>query len=361
MIVSRTLFGGEGQILLKAGVSIKERYIKALKRLGIKSIYVQDKRLEGIVTADVVRDTTRQEARLLVKELIDEIGRNKNGKFNCLQGKKIIRVVNQIVEELLANKDIVLNIADIRTVDNYTFAHSVNVCILASLAAVKRNFNAKDIQEIAIGSLLHDLGKVKIPDNILKKRGRLTETEYAIIKSHPIHSRALLSGNALCTESVSDIVYQHHERRGGQGYPQGLSGAEISVFAQFTAVADVYDALVSDRSYRKAYLPHQAVEMFSSWGDTYFDVEVLRTYFSFLTAYPVGTHVKLSTGESGLVIKNKPGFPLHPVVRVLYEEPHFSPHLNPYDLDLTSALNIVVTEVVDEEELLQKTLLRHKK
>ncbi|HHX77671.1 MAG TPA: HD-GYP domain-containing protein [Firmicutes bacterium] len=318
MVVSRTLFGREGQVLLKAGTKIKEKYIKSLKRLGITGIYVQDERLEGIETAEVVQDSTRQEARLLVKELINEMGRNKKGKFHCQQEKKITRVVNQIVEELLANKDIVVNMDDIRTIDSYTFSHSVNVCILATLAAVKRDFNAEALQEIAVGSLLHDLGKVKIPDIILKKKGPLTEAEYAVIKSHPVYGRALLSESALCAETVLNVVYQHHERLGGQGYPQGLSGAEISVPAQITAVADVYDALVSERYYRKAYLPHQVIEMFTSWAETYFDVEVLRTFFSFLTAYPVGTHVKLSNGKSGLVIKNKPGFPLHPVVRVLY-------------------------------------------
>ncbi|NLZ27839.1 MAG: HD-GYP domain-containing protein [Firmicutes bacterium] len=350
MVVARPIFGSEGQCLLNKGVIIKSYYIRHLIDLDVSYIYIHDDRLEGVVVKDVISEETRLEACHIVKQMIkvnDEVqGRRVTSRI-CKLENRLIKIVTRIIDELFYNKDTVVNLVDIRSADDYTFAHSVNVCVLSTLMGIKLDFSRHKICKLALGSMLHDLGKTKTPGEILKKPGFLTEEEYEVVKRHPDQGLELFKENSVFSDMAGKIISQHHERYNGRGYPLGLKGDEIDPLAQIVAIADVYDALTSDRPYRKAYQPHEAIEMFSVSGSNH-NVEYLRIFLSFIAGYPVGTTVNLSNDESGLVIANTPGYPLRPVVRVLYEGGDLMlPHSAPYELDMTEKLDIVVTGIVD--------------
>ncbi len=348
MVLAKAIVGGKGQILLNAGAEIKPQYLTYLKKLGISQLYIYDSRIEDIEVNDIVSDETRREASFLVTDIIGEAkkGTDKKKGIN-LRDKELLQTVTKIMDELLENKEMIAQLQDIRTVNDYIFSHSVNCCVLSTMIAVKMEYSKEVIKKVGTGALLHDLGMAAVPDHILNKPGELTEEEYDTIKRHPVYGYEMFKKTPSYSALAGAMILQHHERWKGQGYPQGLKEDKISPLVQAVSIADVYDALTSDRPYRKAYQPHEAIEMLMSWGDTYYDLNTLNLFLSSVAAYPVGTHVFLSNGESGLVIANNPGLTLRPVVRILYKGEDLAPHPDPYDLDLSKSIDLTVVKVLE--------------
>ena len=351
MVLAKTIYGPAGQVWLSKGVEVKPQYAVYLQHLGIDSIYVHDSRLGNLVVDDMLMEETQQEARILVKEIMESDSGSActSQKSVNFADEDIKKIVIKIVDELISNQDLMVNLVDIRAVTGYAFAHSVNTCVLATLTGAKLHYDTFQLQTLATGSLLHDIGYIVVPPEIMQKKGLLEHDEYVLIKTHPSFGVELFRHSTLFTDDIGAIIHQHHERRNGEGYPQGLQGDHINSMAQITAIADVYDALTSTRPYRKAYHPIQVIEMLTAWGEEYFNLEILRTFLSFIAAYPVGTHVMLSNGESGMVIANTPGYTTRPAVRVFYTGEGMAPHPSPYDLDLTDTLDLTIINVYDHK------------
>ena len=348
MILGKPIFGGSGQVLLNTGVEIKPQYLLYLEKMGINAIYIEDKRIEGLEINDVITEKTRRETRSLVKEFMGDIqSKGAQSKSLVIKDKKIAQTVSRIIEELLNNKDMLVSLLDIRAKGDYLYAHSVNCCVLATLTAIEMKMDNDNLRCLATGALLHDLGMATVPENILQKAGELTHDEYETVKNHTIYGHEIFKKSPIYSARAGVIILQHHERYNGQGYPNGIDGHKINRLAQIAALADVYDALTSERPYRKAFQPHQAVEMLQAWGNVYFDLEILRHFLTNIAPYPLGTHVFLSNKESGLVTDCKPGYALRPTVRVLYTGEDLAPHPAPYDLDLSEVLDLVILDVLD--------------
>ncbi len=347
MVTARPVYGNQGQMLLNAKVKIEKSYIHSLLRNGITYLYIYDANLEDIQVEEVLRDDTRVEAYSLARDMMD---RAKTGESNrralYLKEKKIFNMVNKIIDELLVKKDVLLDVSTIKSADSYTFTHCVDVCTLATLTAVKLKIPTRKIKELALGALLHDLGKTKVPLSILNKPGALTDEEFDKIKKHPWYGYEMFKSTSYFSTNASMVIYQHHERYNGKGYPQNLPAKDTNQLAKITAIADVYDALVSDRVYRKGFHPSKAVEMLVSVDGVEFDPGILKVFLSFVSAYYIGTHVKLSTGESGIVIGNTRGHPQRPKVRVLYTGEDYSPHPNPYDVNLAEKTDMHITGII---------------
>ena len=347
MIIAKSLLGSSGQILLKAGTELKSQYLLYLKKLGVNHLYIQDERISDIVVEDVVSDETRHTARVLVKELIKKYHLPAQVSRETKLDQQVEKMVSQIIDELLSTDNAIMQLSDIRAVSDYLFAHSVNCCIMTSLVAAKMNYNKKTVRHIALGALLHDIGMAAVPEKIINKPGTLTGDEQATVKNHPIYGYEMFKKSPLFHGLSGAVILQHHERNNGKGYPENLSGDEINKASQIMGVVDTYDALTSERPYRQAFYPHEAIEMLMSQQEAIFNPEVLAKFLSVIAAYPVGSHVLLSNGESGLVIGTNPGFTLRPNVRVLYTGQDQAPHPAPYDLDLSEHLDIVITKVIE--------------
>jgi HD-GYP domain-containing protein (c-di-GMP phosphodiesterase class II) len=352
MILAKDVFGETGQILLRADIEMKPRYLNCLEQVGIESIYIRDNRIKDVEVDDAISEKTRHEARLIVREIVKDLQHpTSSGKINKsinVQDREILNTVNKIIDELLDSKDAIVQLVDIRTKDNYLFAHSVNCAVLATLVAKKMKYKTKELRWVATGALFHDLGMAAVPPNIANKPGELTDAEFRVVKEHPLRGYEIFKTTDLFDARAGAVILQHHERFRGQGYPRGLAGEEINPLAQLAGIADVYDALTSERPYRNAYKPHEAVEMLMSWGEELFEITVLQHFLSAIAAYPIGSHILLSNGESGLVVANNPGFTLRPVVRVLYTDGEdLAPHPEPYDLDLSQVLDLTITKVLE--------------
>jgi HD-GYP domain-containing protein (c-di-GMP phosphodiesterase class II) len=346
LVLGKAILGSSGQVLLNAGVVIKQQYITYLKRLGVEYLYAYDSSMEDVEIKDLISEDTRQKARALLKDIFKNLQSPVLNKQFILPEKKVVQLVSCIIEELLDNKDIVAQLMDIRALDDYLFAHSVNCCVLATLLAANMNYNEDILKDLATGTLLHDIGMVAVPETILRKSGKLTRKEFATVKTHPSFGYEILKKSSLFSERAGTVILQHHERRQGQGYPQGLKGNKINILAQIAGIVDVYDSLTSNRPYRRALQPHQAVEMLMSWGVEHFEIKILREFLANIAAYPLGSQVVLNNGECGLVIENTPGFTLRPVVRILYKGENMAPHPSPYDLDLSQALDLTIVKVL---------------
>ena len=227
-------------------------------------------------------------------------------------------VVEAITGSLARNSSALLGLLGIKNKDDYTFQHSVSVGTLLMAFGRTLDFSAEDLREIGLGGMLHDLGKMKVPDAILNKPGRLTDEEFAVIKRHPEDGHAILLETRGVGEIPLEITRHHHERINGRGYPDGLSGEAISRHARMAAIVDVYDAITADRCYHKAMTATEALRRMWEWSANDFDRGMLQAYMKCVGIYPVGTVVRLESGIIGVVVEQGEDSLLTPRVKAVF-------------------------------------------
>lgn len=344
MKVGRSVINASGQVLLARGTVLNDRFIKRLAQLSIPAVYIDDGFLSDLQVEDVVSEKTRYRAIDLTKKFFQDFHYTRT-----ITGlDRMERIIDLIVNEMLGNNNLMVNLVDIRSLDEYTFGHSVNTCILSLITAIHMGYSERKLRQLAMGAIMHDLGKTLVPQEILAKPGKLSDEEFDQIKRHSELGYRLLAANKDFDPVSAIISVQHHERYNGSGYPFGLAKGQIHKFSYIVGVADVYDALTADRVYRKAYSPHEAFEMLAGTGDYMFDYNVVKSFLYHVAAYPVGSLVRLSFGEIGVVIGNRPGYPLRPRVRILFKDNH-EPVPNFYEVDLANESNIGITGVIEDE------------
>jgi HD-GYP domain-containing protein (c-di-GMP phosphodiesterase class II) len=288
---------------------------------------------------------TQREAMRVIHYTINNV---KMGKV--VDDREVKKLIKNMVEEIISDQDAMLNLIKIKTHDEYTFSHSVNMCMIATLIGVRHGLPMEVLEELAFGAMLQDLGKIKISDEILFKPGRLNQKEMEEIRKHPYYSRELLSENKRIGEIPKIIAYQHHERWHGQGYPEGISGEDIELLARISAVADVYDALTTDRPYRKKFLPYDAVRLIVSRAEDEFCSDVVRTFVESVSIYPLGSLVKLNTEEIGMVVKVNRKAIVRPTIRVLFDSDGNILE-EPINIDLVKDKERYIICAIDEEEV----------
>lgn len=339
MKLAKAVFSSEGRVLLTSGTDLKDTYLDRLKANGIPELYIDDDMSSGIDSKDVINENTRLEAKTIVKNLM-----NSYSFYNSVNLDHIRDVIEKIIDDLLSNGDIIDNLAEIRSVDDYTFEHSVNVCVLSLITGIGLGYNTPRLKDLGMGAILHDIGKLRIPEYLLKKPSQLTVEEFEEIKKHTIYGYEILKKSKSVSMVSAFIAFGHHERFDGSGYPLQLKGENIHQCARIVAIADVFDALTSDRVYRKKLGPHEVVEYITSLGSHHFDREIVNSFVKYIALYPVGTGVLLNTKEKGLVVKVNSNFPTRPTVRIVYNKNNqkideFS------EIDLTEYSNIFIVDI----------------
>ncbi|MFH1096692.1 MAG: HD-GYP domain-containing protein [Candidatus Desantisbacteria bacterium] len=290
---------------------------------------------------------TQKEAMKIIHFTINNV---KMGKI--VDDKETKKLIKNMVEEIIANQDAMLNLIKIKSHDEYTFSHSVNVCMIATLIGARHQLPVDTLEELAFGAMLQDLGKIKVSDEILFKPGRLNEKEIEEIKQHTLYSQQILSENSRIGELPRKIACQHHERWHGQGYPHGIAGENIELLARISAIADVYDALTTDRPYRKKFLPYDAVRLIVSKADDEFYADAVRSFVESVSIYPLGSLIKLNTEEIGMVVKINRKAIVRPTIRILFDS---SGNIleEPLNIDLIKDRERFVVSAIDEEEVYQ--------
>lgn len=343
MILGRTLYGEMGEILLREGSAIKSNYLEKIKQLGYFGLYVQDSYSEDIDVKSLISDDLKMRTVKAVKTMMNIKGENKKEIEKTFD--ELENLVESIVSDISYNKDLMINMLDLKVANNYTFYHSVNVTVISLVIALSLNLSQKDLYNIGIASLLHDIGKIYTPNEILDKPGVLTSEEFDIIRKHPLDGYHYVKEKLLAHTKTYLGILQHHERFDGKGYPYGLKGKDISLFARIISIADVYDALTSDRTYRRRINPSEAMEYIMGGGGTMFDVEVVKEFAKIVAPYPVGTCVLLTNGIEGIVVENFADCCLRPKIKVFSKE---NISIDPYYIDLkTSNFNVTIKDTID--------------
>lgn len=235
---------------------------------------------------------------------------------NSIDVPRCVAVVDDIVASVARNSSALISLSRIKSEDGYTYMHSVAVCALMVGLAQSMKMPVNDVREAGLAGLLHDIGKAKIPLHILNKPGALEDSEFETVKRHPEHGYDTLADSETSAQ-VRDACLHHHERMDGQGYPDRQSGADISPMARMAAVCDVYDAITSDRPYKKGWDPADAIAKMISWRG-HFDPAILSTFVGLVGIYPAGSVVKLKSGRLAVVVEQNPRDYTRPTIEAFF-------------------------------------------
>lgn len=298
MVVARSIYDSSGRVILAKGVSLKPAYIERLVELGYSYVYVLDstETLEEVHVDEPISEQTRMQAVTSLKDTMETF--RSTGSADLRQLSKI---VDDIIDEISSNPDVLVSMVDIKCHDGYTFGHSVNVCVLSVMLGLEKGLNKFDVRDLGQGAILHDVGKLFIPDEILNKSGPLTDEEFEVVRCHTKDGFDVLRQKRDISLFSAHVAYQHHERLDGSGYPRRLVGDDIHQFAKLVAIVDSYDAMTSDRVYRSALTPYEAVSILVRETRKY-DRDLVGRFLKLVAVYPIGSVVRLSSGDVCTVV-----------------------------------------------------------
>ncbi|MGY3944207.1 HD-GYP domain-containing protein [Aeromonas tecta] len=324
--------------IAQMGLVTNRKQIDSLIRRGVSTVRVDLARsklagIEQLITPDPLSPNAQRPSgnsasgegrELKIRRLYQE-ARELQGKFirQLKAGEPIditplAAVAEEMVDTMFSHGDAMLCLARIRAKDAYLMEHSMNVAILLANFGRYLGLERSVLKELTLGGLLHDVGKIMTPDEVLNKPGKLTDEEFGVMRLHVVHSHDILLATAGITPTMLEVAANHHERLDGSGYPRHLKGVELSLYTRMSGIVDVYDAVTADRVYKQGMQPTQAFRILLKGADHHFDRELVTRFIKCMGVYPVGTLVRLSNQRLAIVMQRNAQEPLKPVVKVIY-------------------------------------------
>lgn len=258
-----------------------------------------------------------RDVRRMVRNTVESLFRDAQLGRN-LDAQRIDTAVRSVHESLDRNPGALLSLVQIKRADEYTYMHSVAVSALMAQLAKTLGMNEAEQHQAATAGLLHDIGKVGVPNEILNKPGRLTEDEFKAVRNHPRNGHELLARGGEFDEVALDVCLHHHERIDGRGYPDRLNGDQMTRFAKMGAICDIYDAISSNRPYKSAWTPFESLRQMASWGKGHLDPDIFRAFVQSIGVYPVGSIVKLKSNRLAIVTEQNINQLRNPVLKAFY-------------------------------------------
>ena len=294
MISAVDILDPAGRVLIRARGALQEHHIQLMHNLGFGSVYLHLPYLgQPAPSSEPASLAFRAEALKILRRVYDDF-RMKNE----VDGNPLRDLASKLVNEVIFNRNQLFQLVDLRTPETYLPAHVFNVAVLSVLTALKMEYPPTKLHELAIGALVMDIGEMLLPQELLRKKGKLELAEMLEVKKHPEAGFEGLRKKMRGLPAPSlHVAYQHHESFDGKGYPRGIAGAEIHEFARIASVADMFDALLSDRPFRHYYLPHEAVSILHALAGRLLDPDIVAQFASCVAPYPQGSLVQLDTQE----------------------------------------------------------------
>ena len=286
-----------------------------------------DEQLQTLAAAEQVREIAPVSIGLELERAAKICFQSKQAVISMFQearmGKSVdIGGAQQLVEEIsdsvARNPGALISLARLKTVDDYTYMHSVAVCAMMVGLAKQLGLSEMETRSAGMAGLMHDIGKALMPMDVLNKPGKLTESEFNVIKTHPFEGHRLLLGGPKVDAMVLDVCLHHHEKTDGSGYPKGFQADQISLFAKMGAVCDVYDAITSNRPYKSGWDPAESLRKMAEWANGHFDGKVFQAFVKSLGIYPIGSLVKLTSGRLGVVVEQTGKSLTTPSVKIFF-------------------------------------------
>ena len=343
MILGDNLYNNFGDLMLASGTALTQEYVKSIIRLQYNGVYIDDDISKDIHIINIINDNMRAQTVKGIKDVF--IHCEKDSAEVKTDINKAKEQIENIVDEIFSKQHLMVNMVDMKVFDDYTYYHSVNVAVLSIVIGVALGMGRSELCNLGFAALFHDIGKVFVNKDILNKNGKLTPDEFEEIKTHSLLGCNHIKKGYGVSHSAYMAILDHHEKYEGGGYPNNLTGENISWYGRIISVADVYDALTSDRPYRKAMLPSDAMEYIMASTMLLFDPEVVKIFVKKIAPYPIGTCVRLSNGLIGIVVENFEDLCMRPKVKIFMDQDE---EVEPYELELADnqSLNITVIEIV---------------
>ncbi|OAS17454.1 HD-GYP domain-containing protein [Paenibacillus oryzisoli] len=329
--LGRTIYASNGAILLSEDVQLTVFMINTLNRIGVTMIYIKDPNLADVEVPEILSDETK---RLVMTQMGQTFAAIQSGKeFNS---RNVSLSINTLLDEIMKNRDVLVQLSDIRTQDNQMYIHAMNVCMMSVLIGMNMGMNATQLKDLAMGALLHDIGKVEL----------LTDDESDDPRRHHTwRGFELLKSKREFNLLIAHVAFQHHETLNGEGVPRGITGEEIHLYAKITAVANMYDNLLFDMSAGRRKLPHEACEYMLALAETKLDLDVLIQFMKIVSIYPTGTSVRLTNRETGVVVGQHRGLPTRPIIRIVKQDAS-DKLLEIKEIDLAKETTVFIEQVL---------------
>ncbi len=319
-ILGKAVYDDKCQLLLARGVNLTFNYIERLKQSSIHCVYINDELSEGLEFENVISDDIKVKSITAVKSVFKEVTERKDVSLSPKGVNSIKDIIDEMMDMIFQNRDTLYVMTELMGSDMYTYNHSAEVAILSMLVAKSLGLNGQYIQKVGIGAMLHDVGKMKIPNEVLNKREPLTDSELEQVKDHAKLGYELLKDSLEISPISRQIVLLHHEKLDGNGYPMMLDAERIPVHVRIVTMCDIFNALVSNRSYREKLSVDMALEILRTEAVYQLDREIYYHLIKVVNIYPVGTIVELSNGEQGIVIKENKDAQTRPIVQVIKDK-----------------------------------------
>lgn len=349
-ILGRTIFRDDGSVLVTKGVSLTKNMLSRLIEEDILIIYIEDEISEGIEPTNVISDQQLLKGSIEMSKVFKEIkesvrftsdqkDRRLRYVYDSLHIETLSKFLDEIEADLFENKDALYQVFNMFSVDMYTYKHSVDVAILSMLIGKEIGYNMKDIKLLGFGGLLHDIGKSQIPVEILNKKGQLSDEEWQLMQNHSELGYDLIKDIISLNGHVKQMVRYHHERNDGSGYPFALKNDELTEFIKIIIVADIFNAIASNRTYRNALTPEQIIEYIHQETVYRLDYKIVNALLKVIHIYPEGSIVELSDGRQGIVAESRKSAPTRPLLRDMKTGSM---------IDLSKELTVLIIRVVEE-------------
>ncbi len=301
--------------LLAANHAITQENILRLKTLNFPGIYIETKLSADLVADDFIDPAVRNLIAADLKDIYTDFPTKYSVPSKLI--KKMEMAASDLVDFILQKDQYILNVLEIKSFDTYTYSHSINVATLSTLIGLQLGYSLFSLKELALAGLMHDLGKLDIPLNIINKPSPLNSFEFDIMKTHPELGVKKLQNSMRISSTVLNGIASHHEKFDGTGYPLGTKGCNIPLCGRIIAVADVFDALTTSRVYRAAMTTKDTLDYMASCSGSHFDPYLVDAFFKTVSVYPIGVMVRLSDASIAVVIENISGHMLDPIIKIL--------------------------------------------
>ena len=356
----------DGMPLLRRGVQVTATYRAALRSEGVHAVWIEDELGANITPHPAITDDTRREATRTLGSALqaarDALARGVTVPDQALLDLQ--HVASLILADVERCGEAALALLDLGAVDAYTMQHSIDVTALGLVLGRKlfrergwvnyrgeRTFDRIDhrLTLLGLGLLLHDIGKLTVPQSVLDKPGRLDRDEWELVRAHPVAGFEMLAGDSV-SPLVRLVVRSHHERFDGSGYPDGLAGEEINELARIAAVADVYDAVTAERAYARARPPHVGFKLIADGAGTAFDPVVVDVFTRIVAPYPPGIEIALADGRRGVVVEVPDDALDKPLVRIGWDQR--GRRVRPYELRIDDPAAQIAGSAAESDQMI---------
>jgi putative nucleotidyltransferase with HDIG domain len=340
-MLGKPVYDDKCQLLLAKDVILTQNYIDRLKKANVQCIFIEDELSEGLEATYIVSDTLKIQSVMSVKNAFKDLAERKGTNYNIKSIDSIKQVVDDMMRVIYDNPHTLYCMTELMGTDMYTYNHSAEVAVLSMLVAKSMKLNDTFIQKIGVGAILHDIGKMNIPAELLNKVEPLSDDELKQVKDHVQMGYDLLKDNDFISPISRQIVLLHHEKLNGSGYPYMLSGDDIPIHVRIVTLCDIFNAISSNRAYKSRINADEALETIRAEAIYELDRDIYYHLLKVVNIYPVGTLVELSSGEVGIIIKENLDAQTRPVVQIIRDKKREE------IVNLMDYLTLFITKTVD--------------